>query len=89
MTELITPKPAAKPKQKSLSFKAPQDVLDELAVLKKRVQKHSHQVDFNLDAVMAESLQKHIKVANQHLDKLEKTVSHHRTNDVSLSFIDE
>lgn len=80
MSELITPKPAAKPKQKSLSFKVPQEVLDELTVLKKRVQKHRHQVDFNLDTVMAESLQKHIKVANQHLDKLEKKASYNTMN---------
>ena len=80
MTGLITPKPAAKPKQKSLSFKVPQELQEELDVLKKRVQKHSHQVDFNLDSVMAESLQKHIKVANQHLDKLEKKASYNTVN---------
>lgn len=72
MTGLITPKPAAKPKQKSLSFRMSQDVHNDLEALKMRVKKHSHEVDFNLDAVMAEALRRNIKEANKHLDTLEK-----------------
>lgn len=71
MTGLITPKPAAKPKQKSVSFKVPQDLHDELEALKARVQKHSNEVDFNLNAVMADALRKNINAANKHLDTLE------------------
>lgn len=73
MTGLITPKPAAKPKQKSVSFKVPQDLHDELDALKERVKKHSHEVDFNLDAVMADALRKNINAANKHLDTLEQS----------------
>jgi len=73
MVELITPKPAAKPKQRSISFKVPEELQQELEALKQRVQKHSREVDFNLDSVMAEALRKNIKVANKHLDMLEKS----------------
>jgi len=73
MTGLITPKPAAKPKQRSISFKVPEELQQELEALKQRVQKHSREVDFNLDSVMAEALRKNIKAANKHLDTLEKS----------------
>ena len=73
MTSIITPKPAAKPKQKSVSFKVPQDLHAELDALKKRVQQHSDEVDFNLDLVMADALRKNIKAANKHLDSLYKS----------------
>lgn len=72
MTSIITRKPAAKPKQKSVSFKVPQDLHDELEALKSRVQQHSHEVDFNLDLVLADALRKNIKAANKHLDSLYK-----------------
>ncbi len=71
MTDIITPKPAAKPKQKSVSFKVPHDLHDELEALKARVQKHSKEVDFHLDAVMADALRKNIHAANKHLDTLD------------------
>ena len=75
MTSIITPKPATKPKQKSVSFKIPPDLHQELEALKKRVQQHSDEVDFNLDQVMADALRKNIKAANQHLDSLYKQTS--------------
>ncbi len=70
MTGIITPKPAARPKQKSVSFKVPHDLYDELETLRARVQKHSKEVDFHLDAVMADALRKNINEANKHLDTL-------------------
>ncbi len=73
MTGIITPKPAARPKQKSVSFKVPHDLHDELEALKVRVQKHSKEVDFNLDAVMADALRKNINEANKHLDTLDQS----------------
>jgi len=73
MTGIITPKPAAKPKQKSVSFKVSQDLYSELDALKERVKKHSKEVDFNLDLVMEDALRKNIKVANKHLDSFDKS----------------
>jgi len=73
MTSIITEKPAAKPKLRSVSFKVEQSLHDELDSLRKRVRQHDHEVDFNLDLVLAEALQKNIKAANKHLDILEKT----------------
>jgi|GEM_PF-3421941 len=73
MTGIITPKPAAKPKQKSVSFKVSQDLFSELDALKERVKKHSKEVDFNLNLVMEDALRKNIKVANKHLDSLDKS----------------
>ena len=70
MTDIITVKPAAKPKQKSVSFKVDENVHNELEALKKRVQEYSNEVDFNLDLVMADALLKNIKAANKHLDSL-------------------
>ena len=73
MPSIITPKSAAKPKQKSVSFKVTEDLYNELQALKERVKKHSNEVDFNLDSVMADALQKNIREANKHLDKLDKS----------------
>ena len=74
MASIITQKPANKPKKKSVSFKVPQDLHEELEALKSRVKKHSNEVDFNLDLVMEEALRKNIKEANKHLDSLYKVV---------------
>lgn len=73
MPDIITPKPATKPRPKSVSFKVPPELHAELESLKRRVQQHRHEIDFHLDLVMADALKKSIRLANQHLDQLERS----------------
>lgn len=73
MPSIITPKSAIKMKQKSVSFKVSEDIYDDLQALKIRVKKYSNEVDFNLDLVMADALQKNITAAKKHLDTLDKS----------------
>lgn len=70
--QLITPKPkpAAVPRRTSVSIKVPAELGEELRALKRRVKEHAGEVDFHLDAVVADMLSKLVRQANEQLDQL-------------------
>ena len=70
--DIITPKPRpeARPKKTTVSFKVPADVGADLETLRARVKKHAADVDFNYDAVLTDMLKKVIQQANRQLDAL-------------------